>query len=169
MAGINRRLPRTLGVGFNADETASKPTNPKDMVGTSKIPLHIMPVHVKAEICLALGEGMLKYGYSNWRKAGVRASIYMAATQRHMDKWMTGEDIDPDSGLSHITKALASLTVLRDAMIHDMVEDDRPPKSRREWKEYDDDFALLLERYGHIKPNHITEKGLNDEAVSSDT
>jgi hypothetical protein len=65
---------------------------------------------------------------------GVRASIYYDATMRHLMQWWEGEDIDPDSGLSHITKAITSLVVLRDAMIQEMFTDDRPPKSKA-WSE----------------------------------
>jgi len=36
-----------------------------------------------------------------------------------------GEDCDQDSGLSHITKAIAGLIILRDAMLNDSVVDDR--------------------------------------------
>jgi hypothetical protein len=36
-----------------------------------------------------------------------------------------GEDHDQDSGLSHITKAIAGLIILRDAMLNDSVVDDR--------------------------------------------
>lgn len=42
---------------------------------------------------------------------------------------MEGEDIDEESGLSHITKAITSLVVLRDAMIQGTLEDDRPPST----------------------------------------
>jgi hypothetical protein len=47
-----------------------------------------------------------------------------------MDCYWEGEDIDDESGLSHITKAIASLTVLRDAQIQGKCLDDRPPKTK---------------------------------------
>lgn len=109
---------------------AVKATNPKDAVGIKKTPFWLVPATVVAEIALALLEGARKYGAYNWRVAGVRASVYISATEGHMKDWWEGEDTDPESQLSHITKALASLTCLRDAMIQGMVEDDRPPKSK---------------------------------------
>src|SRR5262249_31685782 len=68
------------------------------------------------------------YRRHNYRVAGVLASVYYDATLRHLQYWWEGEDLDPDTGLSHITKAIASLYVLRDAMLHKgMFIDDRPP------------------------------------------
>ena len=76
-----------------------------------------------------MGEGAVKYGKHNWRVEGVRASIYYDATLRHLLSWFDGEDVDPDSGVHHVSKAIASLMVLRDAMIQNNCVDDRPPSS----------------------------------------
>jgi hypothetical protein len=109
--------------------TGTKPSNPKDRVGILKTPFSVIPFTVLWELGLALLEGALKYGRHNYRTVGVRASVYVDATFRHLSCWWEGEDADPDSGLSHITKAIASLTVLRDSMVQDNWVDDRPPKS----------------------------------------
>jgi hypothetical protein len=74
-------------------------------------------------------EGARKYGRHNYRVAGVRASVYTDAAKGHIDQWTEGENIDEESGLSHITKAIASLVVLRDAMIQGKMVDDRPPRT----------------------------------------
>ena len=71
----------------------------------------------------------MKYGRHNYRIAGVRASTYIDATIGHLLDYWEGQDIAPDSDLHHITKAIASLYVLRDAQMRNMCEDDRPPKS----------------------------------------
>jgi hypothetical protein len=105
-----------------------KETNPKDAVGVKKAPLSVVPMNVVHELGIAMLEGARKYGRHNYREAGVRASVYFDATHRHVNAWWEGEDLDPDSGLSHITKAIATLTVLRDCMMQHKWEDDRPPK-----------------------------------------
>lgn len=105
-----------------------KKTNPKDAVGTRKIPWSVLPWRVLVELALALLEGARKYGRHNYRIAGVRASIYFDANLRHMTDWWEGTDIDPDSGLNHVTKAIASLVVLRDSMLEGNWVDDRPPR-----------------------------------------
>lgn len=107
----------------------TKDTNPKDAVGTKKWRQYCtVPTTIIWELGVAMLEGARKYGRHNYRVAGVRASVYIDAAKGHIDQWWEGEDIDAESGLSHITKAMASLAVLRDAMINDMVNDDRPPK-----------------------------------------
>lgn len=103
-----------------------KDTNPKDGFGSRKVPIHVVPFQVLTEIALGMAEGSCKYGAYNYREAGVRFSIYYDATMRHLGAFNEGQDIDPASGLNHITKALSSLTVLRDAMLNGMWADDRP-------------------------------------------
>ncbi len=110
--------------------TTTKETNPKDAVGVTKSPLSTVPSQVLYEIGLAMLEGALKYGKFNYRVSGVRYSVYYDATMRHLNAFNEGQDIDPDSGVSHITKAIASLVVLRDAMLNDKWTDDRPPEPK---------------------------------------
>lgn len=120
-----------------------KDTNPKDAVGVRKWRQYCtVPITIIWELGVAMLEGARKYGRHNYRVAGVRASVYIDAAKGHIDSWWEGEDIDADSGLSHITKAMASLAVLRDAMINDMVTDDRPPKVKN--------FDQLKERLGKV-------------------
>lgn len=104
-----------------------KPTNPKDAVGIAKVPMSCVPQTVLGELALAMGEGSLKYGRHNFRVSGVRASVYFDAAWRHLAAWWEGQDVDPDSGLPHIVKAIACLTVLRDAQLQEKCIDDRPP------------------------------------------
>jgi hypothetical protein len=40
-------------------------------------------------------------------------------------QWIAGEDVDPDSGVHHVSKAIAGLLVVRDAMLHGTSIDDR--------------------------------------------
>lgn len=107
-----------------------KDSNPKDAIGSLKAPLSTVPMGPIRELGLAMLEGSIKYGRHNYRVIGVRSSVYFDAAMRHLTNWWEGEDFDPDSGLSHIVKAIASLVVLRDAMLQDMLHDDRPPAMR---------------------------------------
>jgi hypothetical protein len=102
-----------------------KPSNPKDAIGSGKLPLHLWPATASALGSLGLLDGMLKYGRSNWRVAGVRASIYVDAAQRHLAKWFEGQDNDADSGLPHFAHALACLAILVDAQAAGKLNDDR--------------------------------------------
>jgi hypothetical protein len=99
--------------------------NPKDTIGSGKLPLHLWPATATALGSLGLLDGMLKYGRSNYRAIGIRASIYVDATKRHLDAWFEGEDLDPDSGLPHFAHALACLAILVDAQAAGKLHDDR--------------------------------------------
>lgn len=103
--------------------------DPKQSAGAAKTPFAALPFAVIAELAVAHGEGAEKYGRHNWRENRVLASTYYAAALRHLFAWIEGESIDPHSGLSHLTKAMASLAVLRDAEICGCMSDDRPPSS----------------------------------------
>lgn len=134
----------------------TKPTNPKDIIGMRKAPMSTVPAGVLAEIGVAMLEGAVKYGRHNYRAVGVRASVYYDATQRHLQSWWEGEDIDPDSWLPHVTKAISSLVVLRDAMIQGKMTDDRPPRSAEFYKELNSTSARIIDTYAHMKPKHYT-------------
>ena len=106
----------------------TKESNPKDAIGSRKAPTHLIPCRVMYELGLAMLEGACKYGAHNYRVAGVRASVYYDACRRHLDAFWEGESLDPDSGLPHIVKAIACLTVLRDSQHMGNWVDDRPPR-----------------------------------------
>lgn len=106
----------------------SNPENPKQAPGRGKFSMSVVPPRVLAELAVAMMEGAIKYGPYNWRGTDIYYSDYYNAAKRHLMQWHEGEDNDPDSGhgLSHVTKAIASLVVLRDAMMVGTAIDDRP-------------------------------------------
>ena len=124
-----------------------KQSNPKDALGIAKAPITTVSFPVMAEVGVAMLEGAVKYGRHNYREIGVRASVYVdACINRHLGPWWDGEDVDPDSGLSHITKAIAGLMVLRDAMIRGKMVDDRPVGTAGYIKELNKKTKEILER-----------------------
>lgn len=102
-----------------------KPTNPKELLGGDKIPLHLWPETATVLGSLGLLDGALKYGRSNYRAVGIRATIYYDAARRHMNAWFEGKDTDPDSGLPHLAHALACLAIIVDAEAAGKLNDDR--------------------------------------------
>jgi hypothetical protein len=133
-----------------------KDTNPKDAIGSSKVGISNVPARVMMEVGLGMLEGSCKYGRHNYRVAGVRASVYFDATMRHMFDWWEGTDIDPDSGLHHITKAIASLVVLRDSMFQGNMVDDRPPSVQGGWiQEMNEKAKQILAKYPNPLPAHV--------------
>jgi hypothetical protein len=113
--------------GNGADSGETKPSNPKDTIGSRKAPLSLVPWTLVVCAARALLEGALKYGRFNWRIAGIRASIYLDALKRHIAKWENGQDVDPKTMIHHLDSAIGCLTIMRDAMLYGKMTDDRPP------------------------------------------
>jgi hypothetical protein len=105
----------------------SRPTNPKDVLAVSKLPLHLVPDSLRVYAALAFTEGAAKYGAYNWRLTGVRASVYRAALDRHLASWWNGEDADPATGVPHLASVIACAGIILDAELCEKLTDDRPP------------------------------------------
>jgi hypothetical protein len=137
----------------------TKPTNPKDAIGTNKLPLHLWPTTATALGCVAFAEGMLKYGRTNWREAGVRASIYVDAAKRHLDAWFEGEEVAPDSGVPHLANALACIAIIVDAKAAGKLHDDRAYNGsgyRALVEQLTPIVAQLREQHAGKTPRHYT-------------
>ena len=101
--------------------------NAKEYPGGLKPGIESVPVPVMREVGEVMRNGAGKYGYYNWRQGGCSASTYYNATWRHISSWWEGEELDSDDGIHHLSHAIASLMVLRDAQLHNIIDDDRPP------------------------------------------
>lgn len=138
-----------------------KASNPKEAFGSAKPPTSTVPMPVIYELGLAMLEGGLKYGRHNYRVVGVRMSTYYDAVKRHIDAWWEGEDIDPESGLPHLVKAMACLAVVRDAEMLGLVTDDRPPSHPPGWQaKYLAKVAELKARYPEPKAPFVRGDGI---------
>lgn len=145
--------------GMFMDSLEEKPSNPKDMIGSNKLPLHLWPETATALGCLALLDGNLKYGRTNWRVAGVKASIYFDALKRHINAWFDeGEDNDMDSGLPHLAHALACIAILVDAKAAGRLTDDRLVRGgyRKLIDEITPHVARLKAKHADKHPKHYT-------------
>jgi len=139
-------------------EPALKDTNPKDAIGIRKLSFSVLPWQVLCRVALAMMEGAAKYGRHNYRAAGTRASVYFdAIVGRHLTDWWEGTDIDPDSDLHHLDKAIAGLMVLRDSILQGNWVDDRPPRARGvQMNELNALAEKILARHADKNPKHYT-------------
>jgi hypothetical protein len=103
-----------------------KPSNPKDIIGSDKVPLSLVPGTTMAYLAIGHLEGDIKYGRKNWREAGVRMSIYLDACLRHIMKLTDGDWIDPVTKVPHIANAMTCLSIIIDAYHSGKLTDDRP-------------------------------------------
>lgn len=115
------------GASHCAKEVETKPSNPKDILGSDRANLSLVPSTAIALESTAFLEGALKYGRYNWRIAGVRSSVYFDACLRHLFKWWNGQDCDPSTRVKHLASARASLAIVIDAEACGKLTDDRPP------------------------------------------
>lgn len=102
-------------------------TNPKDAIGDRKPPLWLVPAAATIVESEVFRLGAAKYGPYNWRQKKVRATVYVAALLRHVYSYLDGEDLDPESGQSHVAHARACTAILLDAAETGNLIDDRPP------------------------------------------
>lgn len=121
--------------------------NPKDRAGAKKPNLSVLPFAPLLDVIPALYEGRRKYGPWNWRAEEVSETIYADAAIRHLMQFISGEDIDPDSGVHHISKAIAGLLVVRDAQIHGCSIDDRYVNQDLQIDKQIEQLAGVNERY----------------------
>ncbi len=138
----------------------TKPTNPKDIVGSRKLPMGLVPETAVAEMATAFLEGALKYGRFNWRVEGVRASIYYDAMKRHQAKWYNGEDRDKETRVRHLASVMACCAIVLDAELCGKLVDDRPPSAPM--TEFIDGLAdhvkHLQELFEEHHPTQFTQK-----------
>lgn len=107
----------------------TKDTNPKDAIGSTKLDMGLVPDTLIVYAAMSFLEGALKYGRFNWRIAGVRASIYNAALERHRMDWWNGEDTDPVTRVHNLASIIACAGILLDAELCGKLTDDRPPRA----------------------------------------
>lgn len=134
MCGVN---PNPAGVAFSDEvvtvvhghRTITKPlgstwTDGGMKFDNGKPPMSLIDRHALEAIAQVLAFGANKYAAHNWRK-GIQYSRLLDAALRHLYAFADGEDLDPESGLSHVAHAGCCIVFLL-GMIQDHPElDDR--------------------------------------------
>jgi hypothetical protein len=140
------------------EEVILKDTNPKDAIAGSKIPLWLLSPIAMAHWALAQFAGMAKYGAWNWRRSGVRASVYISAIGRHLSAYVSGEEVDPIDGTHHLANIMACCAILLDARAAGKLTDDRPPSvgMRPTYAELEALMEKLRGQYADKSPQHYT-------------
>lgn len=135
-----------------------KETNPKDAAAVAKVPLGYTSPVARAHWAAAMQVGRLKYGGWNWSASGVKASVYLDAAFRHLDAWMSGEEVDAVDGTHHLGHVMACASILLDARARGMLVDDRPPRVdlRAVHAALEPVLAKLRETYADRAPRHYT-------------
>jgi Domain of unknown function (DUF5664) len=91
---------------------------------SNKPDLSLIPTDAIWGTAAALSYGANKYARHNFRK-GIAYSRLVAAAMRHLTAWNEGEELDSESGLSHLDHAMATLAMLKFMSVNKTEMDDR--------------------------------------------
>jgi len=99
--------------------------NPKTQYGEKKLKMSSTPIMPLQEMGKVFELGAKKYGRYNWRLHAVSATVYYDAALRHLMAWFEGEDMDPESAVSHLAHVMACMAILMDAQKNGKLKDNR--------------------------------------------
>lgn len=88
----------------------------------------LIPPEIEEAIAKVLTFGAAKYGERNWER-GMKWGRPYAALRRHMAAWWSGEDKDPETGMSHLWHAACCVAFLTAFEARGTGTDDRPTKA----------------------------------------
>ena len=78
---------------------------------TGKLRYSLVPPEAMKALAEVLTYGAKKYKPNNWKQVD-DTSRYVDALYRHLEAWRSGEDVDAESGLSHLAHALTNVAFL---------------------------------------------------------
>ena len=119
-----------------------------------------IPPQVLLELGRVYAMGEQKYGRDNWRQGTAWHEFYGSAL-RHILRWQSGEDLDDESGLPHLSHAIWNLVALQHFQMNGIGTDDRygAGPSRAEVSDAmakvraDQDIAELIKRVNSLEPS----------------
>ena len=141
--------------------------NPKDILAAAKLPLDLIPETLHIEVALAFLEGALKYGRYNWRIKPVKVSVYLAAMERHLRKYQSGEERDSKTGVRHMAYIICCASIVIDAELYGTLRDDRPPRGKANpgISEYIDNAQVIIKHLQKMfKDEHPKQYTIQDKS-----
>lgn len=90
-----------------------------------KVRMELLPPHALNAIAQIFTFGAKKYASWNWAN-GIEFSRVYGAMQRHLNAWYSGEELDPETGLSHLYHAGCNIMMLIELADGFPQFDDRP-------------------------------------------
>lgn len=123
---VGRSLIEDLGLERNSNAVA--PTTERSSGGVKndagKPRADLLPSAALLEVAKVLNFGATKYADNNWRKGFSWSRLYGAA-MRHILAHKDGENVDSESGLSHLSHAACCLLFLLEHELKGLGNDDR--------------------------------------------
>ena len=97
---------------------------------TGKLRYDLIPTESEEGLAQVYTYGAGKYDDRNWEK-GIKYSRVYAAIRRHLAKFWSGEDLDKESGFSHLSHAAWGCFSLETYRKRGMTEFDDRPKTNK--------------------------------------
>ena len=110
-----------------AQITHSEPPHKGTKHDSGKPDLSLIPLSALVEEAKGFQLGEAKYGRYNFTK-GLESHRLVAAALRHILAWQEGEDLDPESGASHLGHARCCLAMLLETQKLGTLKDTRRTK-----------------------------------------
>ena len=119
------RYPDLTEVAIESDE--ERVVNPitGGVKGKKLARFDLLPSDAVWALAEHFGKGSLKYSDRNW-ELGTDYSLNFAAAQRHLWQWWSGENIDIETGSSHLIAAMWHMAALYHCLTTHPELDDRP-------------------------------------------
>ena len=93
---------------------------------SEKPKMNLLPPKAIVEISKVLTFGAAKYDAENWRKLDDLQNRYTAGALRHIFAHMDGEELDPETNLSHLAHAMCCLLFKLEIELEERAEKERP-------------------------------------------
>lgn len=114
----NVRPDETFNIASNADQL-SRLRNNQDLnkggvkYDRGKLRYDLIPVTPLTAVTEVLTYGANKYKDRNW-ETGMPWGRAYAAAQRHLNSFWGGEELDPETGISHLAHAIVNLMFIEE-------------------------------------------------------
>ena len=117
--------------------------------------MHLLPPKAINEVAKVLTFGAQKYDEENWRKLEDLQSRYSSGALRHIFAHLDSEDLDPESGLSHLAHAICCLLFKLEIELENAkIEEERPRET---------DTAEHTARDQSFESDRLVDKSYNEE------
>jgi len=114
-----------------------------------KLRYDLVPMACIDDLAKILTFGAKKYAANSWQHVENGPDRYFAALMRHISAWRQGEEIDPESGMSHLAHAMCNVVFLmefdrmrEEPKFADMVHSIRTPDGGERENEEAREFLL---------------------------
>ena len=122
---------------------------------SAKPRMNLLPPKAIVEVSKVLTFGAEKYDAENWRKLDDLQNRYTAGALRHIFAHMDGEQLDPETNLSHLAHALCCLLFKLEIELENAkIEEEKPREA---------DTTEHTARDQSFESDLLTDKAYNEE------